>query len=153
MQVCAAIEERSVNLAEFDLLCSPRELELLHKFCAGFSLGTFHIDVQRLGNTVLLSERVSNSAARRYERISAQIRKLKKAFTRPINEADLSFKQIARYDWLCFHHTRERSNIHVIFLYNLLPATHPIIYNQQLRMFQLQVRQPATACALRCRLR
>ena len=97
LQLCMAIEERPFKLAEFDLLCSPRELRLLHEFCVSAPWATFQMDAQRLGNTVLLSAQLGKRGEEEEPKGVPYIRKFKEAVARPANQDDLSFKQIARY--------------------------------------------------------
>ena len=97
LQLCAAIEERPFNLAEFDLLCSPRELMMLHKFCLGIPDSKFNIDVQRLEKTVVLSSRLGKGGEDGAPDVVPYFRKFKEAVARPANQDDLSFKQIARF--------------------------------------------------------
>ena len=64
------------------------------------------MDVQRLGNTVLLSAPLGELEEEEAPNIVPYIRKFKEAVARPANPTDLSFKQIVRYAqeyWWNFH--------------------------------------------------
>ncbi len=95
--MCAALVGRAVKFAQYDLLTDRNNLRKLYEFCSGERKSAFRIEVERIGNTVVLIRSEEKDRIELQPKPVIYGRSFERVCARPAKREDLSSRVVVRF--------------------------------------------------------